>query len=245
MRALVGYTGFIGSNLLKQSNFDIFFNTQNIEEITKNSYKEVVFSGLPGAKWKANSDPLSDRNNIDRLILLLSKIRVDQMTYISTIDVYDNPSNVNEDSDICFSHHPYGANRSHFEKFMLSNFENCTVVRPPIVFGKGFKKNYLFDLINKNNLQGVHLKNEIQLYDVKSLTSDINYAKHKNLKILNLATEPVKILDIVDSYFVGLKDECPDIQSFSSNMKTKYEKYGYLQRKEEVLQKIGKFLNEI
>ena len=242
MRALVGYTGFIGSHLLQQSNFDFCFNTKNITEITRNSYNQLVFAGLPGTKWKANTNPLADRKNIDVLMHQLSRVSVNDVTYISTIDVYSNQIDINEDDGICFEHNSYGANRSYFEKFILNTFKNCTVVRPPIVYGKGFKKNYLFDLIQKNNLQAIHLKNKIQLYDVTNLTSDISYAKEKNLKILNLATEPVELSDIVSLYFPDLITHCQDIHSFSSNMKTKYTKSGYLQSKKEVLQKIGTFI---
>jgi nucleoside-diphosphate-sugar epimerase len=243
MRALVGHTGFIGSHLLRQSDFDFCFNTKNISEITRNSYNQLVFAGLPGIKWKANTDPLTDRKNIDDLINQLSRVSVDDVTYISTIDVYNNQIDINEDDGICFEHNPYGSNRAYFEKFILNTFKNCTVVRPPIVYGKGFKKNYLFDLMQKNNLQAVHLKNKIQLYDVTNLTADINYAKEKNLKILNLATEPVELSEIVSLYFPNLINCCQDIHSFSSNMKTKYTKSGYLQSKKEVLQKIGTFIN--
>ncbi len=39
MRALIGHTGFVGSNLLKQAEFDRCYNSKNIEEIVDEQFE--------------------------------------------------------------------------------------------------------------------------------------------------------------------------------------------------------------
>ena len=60
--ALIGYTGLIGSNFLrqiKQKNLKIdCFNSKNISKInTKNKYDLVFCAALPAEKWYANKYP--------------------------------------------------------------------------------------------------------------------------------------------------------------------------------------------
>lgn len=240
--ALIGYTGFIGSNLDKQFNFSHKYNTKNINEINNQEFDELVFAGLPGMKWWANSNPKIDKNIIEEMMRTLENVHAKKVIYISTIDVYENPIDVDEDTPVSFNHQPYGANRSLFEKFMLSRYKDCTSIRLPITFGSNFKKNYLFDLINRRNLKSLNLKNNVQFYDINDLSLDVEAALTKSIKVYNLATEPVALSEIVNLFFPHLLKECSYEHNFSSNMKTKYNTSGYLYRKEEVLQKIEKFI---
>ena len=50
--AIIGNTGFVGSNLIRQRHFDAFYNSKNIE--TK-SFDLVICAGVPAVKWLANS----------------------------------------------------------------------------------------------------------------------------------------------------------------------------------------------
>ena len=51
--ALIGYSGFVGGNLLRQRSFDACFNSSNIEAIAGRSFDLVVCAGAPAEKWKA------------------------------------------------------------------------------------------------------------------------------------------------------------------------------------------------
>ena len=42
----------------------------------------------------------------------------------------------------------YGRNRYYVEKFVNSHFANCTIIRLPSLFGKGLKKNFIYDLLH-------------------------------------------------------------------------------------------------
>ena len=72
--AIIGYTGFIGSNLIRQRHFDNFYNSKNIETIHNQSFDLVICAGVPAVKWLANKEPVKDRENIQKLISCLQKI---------------------------------------------------------------------------------------------------------------------------------------------------------------------------
>src|SRR5713101_4387612 len=98
--ALIGFTGFVGGNLLRQTHFDDLYNSRNIESIAGKKYKTLVCSGAPADKWKANQNPSADFDNIQRLQERLSRVSADEVILISTVDVYPNPVSVDEGSQI-------------------------------------------------------------------------------------------------------------------------------------------------
>ena len=55
--ALIGNTGFVGGNLLRQQPFDALFNSKNIDDIAGRSFDLVVCAGVRAEKWlKLNAD---------------------------------------------------------------------------------------------------------------------------------------------------------------------------------------------
>ena len=52
-RALIGHTGFVGSNLLNQQSFDDCFNSKNINEIEHKSFEQVICAGVSAVKCSA------------------------------------------------------------------------------------------------------------------------------------------------------------------------------------------------
>ncbi|MFC6477946.1 hypothetical protein ACFQDN_17640 [Pseudomonas asuensis] len=59
--ALIGYSGFVGSTLLKQKDFEGQFRSTNISEVGEKPYRTLVCAGAPAQKWIANKDPDADR----------------------------------------------------------------------------------------------------------------------------------------------------------------------------------------
>ena len=98
--ALIGYTGFVGSNLLRQMSFKDLYHSKNIEELGGKSYDLLVCAGAPAEKWKANQDPGKDLENIRRLMDCLGRAKARKIILISTVDVYPVPCGVDEDSRI-------------------------------------------------------------------------------------------------------------------------------------------------
>ena len=64
--ALIGFSGFVGSTLLKQTHFSALYRSTNIHEIENRKFDVVVCAGAPAQKWIANRDPAVDRKSVVR-----------------------------------------------------------------------------------------------------------------------------------------------------------------------------------
>lgn len=149
MKILVGHTGFVGSNLMKNTNFDYCFNSKNIEKSFGLNPDLLVYSGVPAEKFLANKNPENDFLIINNAIENIKKINPKQVVLISTVDVYPNPIQVNENTIIeKETVQPYGKNRLYLEEWVENNFGNHLIIRLPGLFGKNIKKNFIFDLIS-------------------------------------------------------------------------------------------------
>ena len=98
--ALIGYTGFVGGNILKQHSFEHLYNSKNIEEIQNKNFELIVCAAAPGTKWLANKEPENDMATIERLITNLKTVTAKKFVLISSIDVYSPVDAVNEDTVI-------------------------------------------------------------------------------------------------------------------------------------------------
>ena len=99
-RALIGHTGFVGSNLDDPFRFTARFNSRDIGEIEGRSFDEVVCAGVSAKKWIANKEPDADWAAIASLIRKLETVETSHFILISTIDVYPDPqAEVDEDFD--------------------------------------------------------------------------------------------------------------------------------------------------
>ena len=94
MRGLIGHTGFVGSNLARQTRFDATYNSANIESIAGREFELLVIAGVRAEKWIANRNPDQDKAGIDRLLQALSTARAKQVILISTVDVFLRPIEV-------------------------------------------------------------------------------------------------------------------------------------------------------
>ena len=57
MRALVGYTGFVGGNLAAAGTFDGLYNSKNIEEAFGTKPDILYYAAVPAEKFTANRFP--------------------------------------------------------------------------------------------------------------------------------------------------------------------------------------------
>lgn len=249
---LVGYTGFVGTTLLTQTDFDDLYNSSNIESIQNKKYNLVVCAAAPAVKWKANQAPQKDIDNINRLMASLKEVKAEKFVLISTVDVYVRPIDVDEDTEINPEvTEPYGRHRYYLEQFVEEHFENYLIIRLPGLFGKGLKKNFIYDLIHSNTLELTNYKSEFQFYNMNRLWDDIQIALNNSLSLVNFTTEPVSALEIAE-YSVGIpfKNET-EKKPVYYNMRSKYAnvlnpeaKEGYLKSKEVILLEISAFIEE-
>ncbi|OJU12362.1 MAG: hypothetical protein BGN88_10765 [Clostridiales bacterium 43-6] len=149
MKALVGYTGFVGSNLASQHVFDGLYHSRNIESAYDTKPDLLVYSGVRAEKFLANSDPEKDYGYVKDAMHNIEQINPKSLILISTIDVYKNPLGVDEDSVMDTDDlHPYGLNRFYLEQWVREQYKDALIVRLPALFGKNLKKNFIYDMIH-------------------------------------------------------------------------------------------------
>lgn len=190
-KALIGYTGFVGSNIDSKTEFDYKFNSKNINEIKGKSFDLIVCAGVRAQKWFANQYPQEDFNQIEELIKILEQVNTKKFVLISTIDIYKNPNNVNENTKIEVEGlHSYGRNRYYLEKWVENHFDNHLIVRLPALFGDGLKKNFIYDLINLIPSVIIGSKfdeyiNKITLREKEIMRSSYKKDNHENYNFIN------------------------------------------------------------
>ncbi|OYY73982.1 MAG: hypothetical protein B7Y40_06925 [Gammaproteobacteria bacterium 28-57-27] len=203
--ALIGYTGFVGSNIARQMNFDEYYNSRNINEIQGNSYDLVVCAGVPAVKWWANQNPAEDLLVIQRLIEIYRSVQAKRFVLVSTVDVYPSPVGVSESTEIDLdSVQPYGRHRLLLEQALQGAFENLHVVRLPGLFGLGLKKNILFDMLCHNILEKINLQSRFQWYPLARIWQDIQTVIAQELPLVNFAVEPLDTHEIWSKFFPEL-----------------------------------------
>lgn len=199
--ALIGYTGFVGGNLRRQYPFDALFNSTNIEEIAGRSFDLVVCAGARAEKWKANAEPERDREGIERLTRALMQVHAQKLVLISTVDVFLNPVDVDEESPVATTGLPaYGRHRRLLEEMVASRFDSL-IVRLPALYGHGLKKNIIYDFLHDNDVRKIDSRGLFQFYNVERLWGDIHVALENGLELVHLATEPVSVADVARGAF--------------------------------------------
>ena len=200
--ALIGFSGFVGSTLLKQTEFQSLFRSSNINNIDGQSFGSIVCAAAPAQKWIANREPEADRQKIEGLIAHLKTVQCSTFVLISTVDVFKNPIGVNEDTPIDESGlHAYGLNRRLLEKFVEDHFPNHLIIRLPGLVGPGLRKNVIFDFLNDNNLHAIESRGTFQFYPMVNLWYDIQIALRVGLKLVHLTAAPVSVAEIAETGF--------------------------------------------
>jgi nucleoside-diphosphate-sugar epimerase len=202
--ALIGHTGFVGSNLARQRPFDEFYNSKNIEDIRGRSFDTVICAGAPGSKWYANENPGEDRESVTRLTNAIRKIEVKRFVLISTVDVFSEPRGVNEDSQPlagCF----YGNNRLDLEVEVEEAFgDRATIVRLPSLFGPDIKKNALYDLMTGHETEKIAPNAVYQWYPVERLAGDIERVVRRNIPLIHFGSTGISMEAIRQRFFPGV-----------------------------------------
>ena len=299
MRSLVGYTGFVGSNLNLNGEFQGLYNSKNIGEAFETCPDILVYSGVPRQKFIANKYPERDFEIVKNAFENIKKINPKKVVLISSVDVYKEPNGKDEDRIMeTRGLRRYGKDRLWLENNVSDSFDSL-VIRLPGLYGKGLKKNFLYDYINyipalltdgkirellekrpdlkeyytdrgdgfwrvKTDIDRDRLKEIFkkvgfsalnftdsrglfQYYNLNRLNGDIQLALDNNIKILNLAVEPVTISQIyrrlTGEEFVNHITDKPPIY----DLRTKYSnlfggKDGYILKKEFCLTDIKQFV---
>ena len=189
MKSLVGYTGFVGSNICKEIKFEGLYNSKNIKEAYGTAPELLIYSGVRAEKFLANREPEKDLEYIIKSEKNIERIKPKQLVLISTIDVFANPLGVDEETEITEDNlQAYGKNRYELEKWVRDNYKTALIVRLPGLFGNNIKKNFIYDYINvipdmltETKMTELSVKcNEIKNYYIKE---NNGFYKIKNLNI--------------------------------------------------------------
>ena len=112
------------------------------EVYNERHYDMAFFTGVSAGRYQANADPRQDLANVLESMKSFKAIRAREIVMISTSSV--------------FSDDAYGANRLIAEdiaaEWSHQTGTPLTVVRLPMLVGKGVTKNVLFDIMNGNTL---------------------------------------------------------------------------------------------
>jgi len=241
---LIGHTGFVGSTLKKQHQFDSFFRSTDIQTIANREFKLIVCAGAPAKKWLANQRPDEDRKSIEKLINSLSTVRCNQFVLISTVDVFSSPNGVDESSVVeTAGLHPYGLHRRELETFVEHQFSTSLVLRLPGLVGPGLRKNIIYDIHNNNDVAKIDSRSVFQFYPMVNLWSDLQKALGLGISLLHLTAEPLSVRQVSEEGFGIPFDnpiaDCPPRYDFQTALASKMEGEGrYTYSKRESLQAV-------
>lgn len=221
--ALIGHTGYVGSTLKRQRHFGAEYRSTDIRMIDGNTFDLVICAGAPAQKWIANQEPAADRHTIENLCAHLDSIRCSTAVLISTVDVFSNPVEVDEDSPVDESGlHPYGLHRHQLEKFVARRFKRHLIVRLPGLVGPGLRKNAVFDLLNDNQVSKIDSRSEYQFYPMVNLWSDIRRALERGTSLLHLTAPPISMADVASEGFGMVFDNRINTNPARYDFRTRY-----------------------
>jgi len=195
---LIGYTGFVGSNIYQKGKFDKVFNSKNIQEAYGLHPDLLIYAGMRAEKYLANNAPEKDLALVKQAERNIELINPKKLVLISTIDVLKDTCGKTENDLIDTKGlQTYGYNRYILECWVREHYPDALVIRLPGLFGQNLKKNFIYDFIkvipfmlkeekflalsrNQSLLQDNYEKLDNGFYRVKTLTAETE----KNLKLL-------------------------------------------------------------
>lgn len=227
--ALLGYTGFVGSNLLDAHPFDDLYNTSNIGDIAGREYDLVVAAANRADSYRINNNGAADRAEIDALIDTVLTARIRKLVLISTVCVYPAGGSPTESTPLSEKGlTPYGANRLHQER-RFQDAVDTSIIRLPQLYGARLKKGVVYDLANDYRVEYIRPETRYQHYDVRRLWSDATIMLEAGLTALNVATPPLSNQELAAEVFdrdisgqVPIEPESPFAQMYTRDMATEH-----------------------
>lgn len=230
---LLGYRGFVGSNLALQFPEAMGAGRQDIPALQHESFNNVFCAAPQAKKWWANQNPELDKQEVQQLLESCRKLQFQGAFYLfGTIDVYDPPRDVDETVVPSLRSHPYGANRAWLEKQLLQEFgSRLRVIRLPALVGQGLKKNIIYDLLNNNNIEKINPNSAYQWFNLVHLPEIIQFFNGVADSVyFNVVSEPLPTTEIIDRWFPETRDilnwaDAPigyDVRSIHSQVGNQY-----------------------
>jgi sugar phosphate isomerase/epimerase len=239
--AIVGWTGFVGGELLRTIPDVDLYNSSTVQTMANKSYNTIYFAGLPAEKWRINKEPASDYQTLMNIIKILETMTINRFVLISTVDVLDC-SIEQDETGTAYTSHPYGTHRRLMEQWVEKNIADYYIIRLPGLFGTGLKKNVLYDLIHDNLVDSISLSSSFQYYNIENLKNDIDYCIYEKRRLVHLLSPPIQTETIVRRFFPDKILRCKGISTVTYKLETKYGRNKYWRLANEVLDDIGTFI---
>ena len=221
--ALIGYTGFVGSNLAAATEFTDVYNTANVGGIRGRTYDLVVSAAGRADSHRINEHGDADRAEIEDYVALLSTVRAARLVVVSTVCIYPGGGSPDETTPLSAEGlTPYGANRLYMEQTLAARFATLAV-RLPQLYGNGLKKGIIYDLLNDYRISYIRPEGRFQYYDVRRLWADTQLALQAGLTTLNLATPSLRNAHVAAECFgIDIADQrVPGTESRFAQMYTR------------------------
>lgn len=241
--AVVGWTGLIGQTLVLHLPHADLYNSSNVKELIGKSYDIVYFCGMPAEKWRINQNPKQDYENTHELMRILKTIYTDRFILISTVDVLDC-SVCQDETGVQYATHPYGHHRRLMEEFVSENFPVYNIVRLPGLFGKGLKKNIIYDLIYDNQINNICLDSEFQWYNVENILKDIETCVKEDIQCAHLVSPSISVKRIIESFFPEKISSALGKVDVVYNLTTNTRSSGYWVDSSTIMSEMGSFIKQ-
>ncbi len=143
----MGSTGFVGGNLSETHTFTASCHSSDVKDFYGFEPDVCVYAGIPSAMYLANTRPDEDLAIIKQALSNIRNIKPKKLILISTVAVYDMPRTVDENTVPNSASLPaYGRNRFLLEECVRRDYTEAVIVRLPALYGRGLKKNFLYDI---------------------------------------------------------------------------------------------------
>lgn len=208
--AVLGGGGMVGSDLVKNlsHNYQVTPITKKDYPLHKGKEFDVLINANGNSRrhW-ANLHPLEDLNlSVVSAYQSLFDFKFKKYIYISSINVYENPSDPQENKEnkvINFKKlQPYGFHRYINELIISRNVLDHLILRCSIILGNNIKRGTFFDILKSKPLF-VSIDSRWQLISTKALAEIIHLFIKKEIKneIFNISGRETFALKDAKEYF--------------------------------------------
>jgi nucleoside-diphosphate-sugar epimerase len=244
-KLLIGNTGFVGSSIANHFTFSHFENSTS--PMSRDSFDEVYCAAPSAVKWRANQEPEQDLLHVQQLIQRLKSIEARRFYLFSTVDVYEDPSLANEESSTVALGSPnsYGLHRSMLERAVLDTFPDSLIMRLSGLVGVGLKKNPIFDIGARNNLELLNADSQMQFLPLTSCWDWLASSDARQMTgVVNLTAAPVRLGEVAALAGLSLADSAPKSTYDIRSTRVGNRQEPYLVSKDDSMAAIDRYLDD-
>lgn len=195
MIALIGSQGTVGHSILDQISVDAVFNSDNITDLSGQSYNTVYIAAPSGNRLAINRQQGNDEQDFQQIQTALAAADVKQVIFISSVDAVTAPDS------------RYGRNRANMETWIRNNYADYYIIRLSTLVGKHIKKNVLFDLKHNIFIDRIDFSAVIQWCILDTLRDQIELAQANKQREIDLVSQPIANWEIVQKFFPTIYKE--------------------------------------